>query len=80
MCIRDSDSLARSKKIPAIVMASHYVEEIPPSFTHAIIIKSGRVLASGDISKVLTSKNLGEAYGAECSLRRRGGRYELRVK
>ena len=74
------DSLARSKKIPAIVMATHYVEEIPPSFTHAIIIKGGRVLASGDISKVLTSKNLGEAYGAECSLRRRGGRYELRVK
>lgn len=74
------DSLAASPKIPAIVMATHYVEEIPPSFSHAIIIKGGKVLVSGEISKVLTSKNLSEAYGAECALSRRNGRYELRIK
>ena len=74
------DALAASPKIPAIVMATHYVEEIPPSFSHAIIIKNGKVLVSGEISKVLTSKNLSEAYGAECALSRRNGRYELRIK
>ena len=72
--------LADDKKIPAIIMATHYVEEIPSSFTHALIIKSGRVLASGEIGKVLNSKNLSEAYGAPCALSRRNGAYELRVK
>lgn len=31
--------LADNKKIPAIVLATHYVDEIPDSFTHALIIK-----------------------------------------
>ncbi len=73
------DKLCSDKTIPAIVMATHYVEEIPPSFTHAIIIKGGKMLASGKIEKVMTSKNLSEAYGAECRLSKRGGFYKLSV-
>ena len=73
------DSLCADKSIPAIIMATHYVEEIPPSFTHAIIIKDGKVLAQGEIGKVLTSKNLSEAYGATCKLSKSNGFYKLSV-
>ena len=73
------DGLCADKSIPAIIMATHYVEEIPPSFTHAIIIKNGKVLACGEIGKVMTSKNLSEAYGAKCVLSKRNGRYMLSV-
>lgn len=73
------DLLCADKSIPAIIMATHYVEEIPPSFTHAIIIKDGKLLAQGKIDKVLTSKNLSEAYGASCKLSKSKGFYKLSV-
>ncbi|MBO5254471.1 MAG: ATP-binding cassette domain-containing protein [Opitutales bacterium] len=42
--VRFLDKLGRKKTIPAIIMATHYLEEIPPSFTHAIILKKVRYL------------------------------------
>ncbi len=73
------DNLAKSSKIPAIAMATHYVEEIPQSFTHAIILKEGKVLASGKISEVMSSKNLALAYGAKCKLSKNSGKYSLKI-
>ena len=71
------DSLAKRKSIPAIIMATHYLEEIPPSFTHAIIIKKGKVLAQGEIADVITSENLTKAYGAKCEVFRRNEMFNL---
>lgn len=73
------DELATDRRNKAIIMATHYVEEIPPSFTHAIIIKNGKVLASGKISEVMTSSNLSEAYGQKCTLRKSRGHYRLEI-
>lgn len=73
------DKLSARKDIPAIVMATHYVEEIPPSFTRAIAIKRGRVLACGDIRAVMDSDFLSNLYGAKCVLKKNAGRYSLRV-
>lgn len=73
------DSVSSSGKIPAVVLATHHVEEIPPSFTHAIVLKGGTVLKSGEIGSVVASDTLSEAYGAKCRVSRRGGRFSLRV-
>ena len=75
--VRFLDNLAKRKSIPAIIMATHYLEEIPPSFTHAIIIKKGKVLAQGKISDVITSENLTSAYGAKCKVVKRKGTFSL---
>lgn len=74
------DELAKDRKIPAVIMATHYVEEIPPSFTHAMIIKDGKIMAAGKKEDVLTSKTLSDAYGAKCTLKKSGRYYELKVK
>ena len=74
------DELARDRKIPAVIMATHYVEEIPPSFTHAMIIKDGKIMAAGKKEDVLTSQTLSDAYGAKCTLKKSGRYYELKVK
>ncbi len=66
--IRFLDKLGRKKSIPAILMATHYLEEIAPSFTHALILKKGAVMASGRIEDVINSKNLSKAYGAKCEV------------
>ena len=73
-------SLAKKRTIPAIILATHYLEEIPPAFTHAIIIKNGKVLAKGEIDSVITSQNLTKAYGAKCSvLRDSNGAWRLQL-
>ncbi len=73
------EKLCSDKKIPAIVMATHYVEEIPRGFTHALILKGGRVLASGKIEDTLNSRNLSQAYNAKCALSGKPGKYILKI-
>src|SRR4051812_50149472 len=38
--------LALDPASPATVLVSHHVEEIPPGFTHALLLREGRVVAS----------------------------------
>ena len=66
---------ASNSSAPAIVMVTHHVEEIPHGFTHVLLLKSGKVFASGPIAEVLTSANLSSAFGVTVSLREIDGRY-----
>ena len=40
--------LGRRADAPTLVLVTHHVEEIMPVFSHALILKSGEVLASGE--------------------------------
>jgi iron complex transport system ATP-binding protein len=59
----------------AIVLVTHHIEEIPPGFTHALVLAAGRLVAAGPIASVLTSVTLTEAYGLPLVVRRRNGRF-----
>ena len=50
-----------------------------PVFSHALILRAGRVLASGKKDEVLNSPNLSKAFAARTKLVRTGGRYLLKV-
>ena len=39
--------LAGEQPAPAVVLVTHHLEELPPSITHALLLASGRVSASG---------------------------------
>ena len=39
--------LAADPDSPALVLVTHHVEEIPPGFSHCLILAEGRVLAAG---------------------------------
>lgn len=67
--------LAGDPTVPPIVFITHHVEEIPPGFTHALVLKAGRVLASGPVAEVLTAEVLGAAYDIAVRLERQNGRY-----
>ena len=70
----------RRRDGPALVLVTHHVEEIGPAFTHALLLRAGRVLAAGEKTRVLTSTRLSEAFGAPLRLRRdRGGGYTVRL-
>ena len=40
-------ALAGDTQAPAMILVSHHVEEIPPDFTHVLMLRAGRVVAAG---------------------------------
>jgi iron complex transport system ATP-binding protein len=76
--LRFVETLARRRAAPSLVLVTHHVEEITPAFTHALLLRAGRVLAAGPRNQVLTSGNLSAAFGTALRLVRRHGRLELR--
>ena len=48
--------LARYHYAPAQVLVTHHVEEIPPGYTHALLLRGGEVVAAGAADDVLTAE------------------------
>jgi iron complex transport system ATP-binding protein len=64
---------------PTLILVTHHVEEIVPTFTHALLLRRGRVVAAGPTGEALTSETLSRAFDHPVTLRRRGDRYELGI-
>jgi iron complex transport system ATP-binding protein len=69
--------LATRRNSPALIFVTHHVEEITPAFTHALLLRAGKVDGAGKISGVLTSAALSRAFGASLRLRQKQGRWSL---
>jgi len=54
---------AKDPLAPATVIVTHHIEEIPAGTSHALLLKDGEVVASGDVNQVITDENLTSAYG-----------------
>jgi iron complex transport system ATP-binding protein len=72
--------LAVDGDAPAIVLVSHHVEEIPPGFTHVLMLREGRVTAAGPIEQVMTEETLSATFGMPLVLRQEDGRWSARRK
>ncbi len=59
----------------AIVLVTHHVDEIPPGFTHALILSEGRIVAAGPAGDTLTADTLSRGFGLPLALERHGGRW-----
>jgi len=71
-------AIALDADSPATVLVSHHVEEIPPGFTHALMLRDGRVVAQGPLERVVTQEHLSETFGMPLVLRLEEGRYAAR--
>ena len=69
------DLLAKDPNAPATLMITHHIEEIPAGSTHALLLKSGAIVASGEIATVITSENLSSAYDMPISVTMQNNRY-----
>ncbi|WP_372699307.1 ABC transporter ATP-binding protein [Arthrobacter sp. JSM 101049] len=67
--------LAADEDAPAMVLVTHHLEEIPPGFTHAMLLDEGAIVAAGPIEATLTEANLSITFGMDLRLRVEGGRY-----
>ena len=63
---------------PAQVLVTHHVEEIPPGYTHALLLRAGEAVAQGHLEDVLTSAALSDTFGLPLALTRDGGRFTAR--
>ena len=73
------ERLGDAPNAPTFILVTHHVEELTPMYTHTFLLKKGKVIASGPISKTLNSANLSETFAASVKVRRRGGRYALDI-
>jgi iron complex transport system ATP-binding protein len=70
--------LAADRRSPVLVLVTHHVEEIPPGFTHLLLLADGRVHAAGPVDEVLTSENLSGAFGTPLRVDRVDDRWTAR--
>ena len=72
-------TLARSAAGPPIVLVTHHLDEIPPGFTHALLLASGRIAAAGPIGRVLTPPRLSACFGLALHVEQSHGRWHARA-
>jgi iron complex transport system ATP-binding protein len=77
--LADLAVLAGAARPSAIVLVSHHVEEIPPGFSHALVLADGALLAAGPIATVLRDEVLSRAFGLPIRIERRDGRAWARM-
>ncbi len=70
---------AKAPTTPAMIMVTHHVEEIPVGFTHVLLIRDGRAVASGPLAETLTAEALTETFGVPIVLTEADGRYAARA-
>ena len=70
--------LAADQDSPATVMVSHHVEEIPPGFTHALLLRRGEIVSAGPIEEVVTAANLSSTFAMPLVLNHEDGRWNAR--
>ncbi len=75
----DLSDLAADPDSPSVVVVTHHLEEVPTSFTHALVLKDGKVLAQGPIVETLTSTILSDAYQVPLMVEHNDGRFTARL-
>jgi iron complex transport system ATP-binding protein len=78
--VRRLADLASDPSAPSLILVTHHVEEIPPGFTHVLLLRQGRVVASGPLGTTLTASSLSETFGVPLVLQRHDERWTARAK
>jgi len=67
--------LAQDPAAPPMIVVTHHVDEIPPGFTHAMLLAAGRISAAGPIDQVLTGARLTRCFGLDLAVEHRHDRW-----
>jgi iron complex transport system ATP-binding protein len=71
-------ALAEAQPHLATVLVAHQLEDLPPSTTHALLLREGKAVAAGPVAEVLTSASLSACFGMEVTVRRDDDRWTAR--
>lgn len=70
--------LAQDSDSPALVLVTHHVEEIPPGFTHALLLCAGTIVAAGPVGDTVTGEHLSKTFGLPLVVGHTGDRFTAR--
>jgi iron complex transport system ATP-binding protein len=59
----------------ATVLVAHHLEDLPPTTTHAVLLRHGHVVATGPADEVLTEGPLSQCFGLPLEVSRHEGTY-----
>ncbi|MBZ2194561.1 ABC transporter ATP-binding protein [Occultella gossypii] len=71
--------LAADVYSPVLILITHHVEEIPPGFTDGLLLRDGKVEASGRLEDVMTPQHLSRTFGLDLLVERHGERWSARA-
>jgi len=77
--VRRLGGLAVDPAAPVLVLVTHHVEEIPPGFTHALLLRRGRVVSAGPVAAALSAATLSETFALPLRLHHDGARWSARA-
>jgi iron complex transport system ATP-binding protein len=75
----DLAQLASAPDAVPVVLVTHHLEEIPPGFTHALVLRNGETIASGPITDALTDATLTECFGVPLRVEHTDARFTARL-
>ena len=78
--VADLTMWAHDETRPPMVLVTHHLEEIPPGFTHALVLKDGHVLANGPLATTVTTEILSDAFNLNLVVDQRDGRFTARLR
>jgi iron complex transport system ATP-binding protein len=78
--VRDLAELAGDRRSPVLILVTHHVEEIPPGFTHAMLMRDGHVVAAGPLGEVLTDELLTATFDVPLHVEQIGNRWAARLR
>jgi iron complex transport system ATP-binding protein len=61
---------------PTTLLATHHLEELAPSTTHAALMRDGSIVAAGTVDDVLVDEPLSRCFGIGVDVTRREGRWQ----
>jgi iron complex transport system ATP-binding protein len=74
------EQIGRDHPEHTLVTVTHHLEEVPPSTTHALLLRDGRVSAAGAVDDVLAAEPVSACFGIAVRVRREDdGRFSARV-
>jgi iron complex transport system ATP-binding protein len=77
--VRRLAELAADPDAPTLVLVTHHVEEIPPGFGHALLLREGSVVAQGLLDDTVTGENLTKTFGLPLLVRQEADRFTARA-
>ncbi len=69
-------SLAEKDTTPPTILVTHHVDEIPPGFSHLLLLRGGGVQAAGPINTTLTDEALSQCFELPLHVERRNQRWQ----
>ena len=77
--LADLSGIASAPAAAPVVLVTHHLEESPPGFTHALLLRRCEDTASGPITETLTDSVLTECFGVALRVEHASGRYTARL-